>query len=72
MIEEILQDLDKKINHIDYELDEMKEEQLIVDLSIETYFKKITHYPKALKKLFDIGTTLLSHFEKFYQAWYNF
>ena len=72
MIEEILQDLDKMINHIDFELEEMKEEQLYVDLSIEIYFKKISHYPKGLKKLFDIGTQLLAYFEKFYQAWYNF
>jgi hypothetical protein len=59
MIEDILKDLDEKINHIDFELDEMKEEQLYVDLSIEIYYKKVPSYPKSLKKLFDIGTTLL-------------
>jgi hypothetical protein len=41
MIQEILKELDKNINIIDYELDEMKEKQLRVDLSIERYFKKI-------------------------------
>ena len=72
MIEEILKDLDERVNQIDFELDEMKEEQLYVDLSIEIYFKKIQNYPKSLKKIFDLGTTLLSYFEKFFQAWYNF
>ena len=41
MIQEILKELDKNINIIDYELDEMKEKQLRVDLSIERYFKEI-------------------------------
>jgi len=41
-------------------------------LSIEKYYKKIEHYPKALKRLFEIGTHLLSQFDGFYSMWYGF
>ena len=68
MISDILKDLDKHISYIDYELEEMKEQQLCVDLSIEKYYKKVTSYPKGLKMLFDMGTTLLNSFEAFWGA----
>lgn len=48
----------------------MREQQLWVDLTIEKYFKKIKLYPKALKRLFEMGTHLLSQFESFYLVWY--
>ena len=72
IISEILKDLDKHIGYIDYELEEMKEQQLCVDLSIEKYYKKVAAYPKGLKKLFDLGTNLLNKFDQFYQSWYCF
>lgn len=50
----------------------MKEQQVCVDLTIEKYYKKIQQYPKALKRLFDIGTHLLNQFDSFYIVWYNF
>jgi len=72
MISDVLKDLDKHIGYIDYDLEEMKEQQLCVDLSIEKYYKKVQNYPKGLKKLFDMGTILLNSFETFYHNWYLF
>lgn len=72
LIEDILEDLNLNISQIDFELEEMREQQLCVDLSIENYYKKISQYPKSLKKLFDIGTYLLTLFNEFYSSWYNF
>ena len=72
IINEMLGDLDLQIAQIDFEFDEIKEQQLCVDLSIEDYFKKIDDYPKSLKKLFDMGTKLLDAFDSFYSRWYLF
>ena len=41
MIKDLLKEMDELISFVDYELDEMKEQQVCVDLSIEKYFKKI-------------------------------
>jgi len=38
---DVLSDLDQSISVIDFNLEEMRESQLCVDLSIEKYFKKI-------------------------------
>jgi hypothetical protein len=67
-----LSDIDATISCIDYDLDEMKEQQVFVDLSIEKYYKKIEMYPKSLKRLFEIGTHLLNQFDNFFSAWYSF
>ena len=72
MIKDIFVDLDQLIGYIDYDLDEMREQQLSVDLAIEKYYKKIQYYPKTLKRLFDMGTYLLNMFEVFYSSWYSF
>lgn len=72
VLQEVLDDLDKNISYVDFEFEEMREQQLHVDLFIEEYFKKIDQYPKSLKKLFDMGTQLLQLFEIFYQKWYFF
>jgi len=72
MIKEIFSSMDLYISYIDYDLDEMREQQLCVDLAIEKYYKHIPTYPKTLKKLFDMGTYLLNMFDMFYNHWYTF
>lgn len=66
MISDLLSDIDANISYIDYDLDEMREQQVFVDLTIEKYFRKVTQYPKSFKRLFEIGTHLLSQFDAFY------
>jgi hypothetical protein len=41
MVKDIMNDLNTHISYIDYEFEEMKEQQLCVDMSIEHYYKKI-------------------------------
>ena len=72
MIRDIFVQMDKLIGYIDYDLEEMREQQLCVDLAIEKYYKKIEFYPKTLKRLFDMGTHLLNMFDTFFVSWYSF
>ena len=67
-----MSDLDNHISIIDYDLDEMREQQFFVDTQIEKYFKKIESYPPSLKRLYEIGTHLLNQFDAFYNSWYGY
>jgi hypothetical protein len=51
--EQIVSELEEQIAIIDFELEEMREQQLCVDLSIEKYFPRLKQYPKVLRHLFD-------------------
>ena len=41
IMKEILEELNKSISSVDYEFDEMKDQQLHVDMQIEEYFRQI-------------------------------
>ncbi len=72
LLESLLRDIDANSAHIDHQLNELKEQQLCVDMSIEVFYSKIQYYPRGLKKLFDMGTPILSAIESFFSNWYAF